>query len=147
MTYTFSDIHGNLKLFNKLLDFLKPDDKIFFLGDANDRKPEGYEIIKKIARDSRFIYLKGNHEDMLYKAGIDYFQDDYTGKNYHLLVQNGGYDTFNDLIVDPYGQHWCNYLKRLPTHAEYVNPIPKPLQIQKSSSTPNTYLTSIPTNH
>ena len=108
MTYACSDIHGNLKLFKKLKEYLTSEDKIFFLGDATDRGSEGYEIMKAISRDVRFTYLKGNHEDMLYKAGIDYFQDGYTDKNYHLLVQNGGYDTFNDLIVDPYGQQRCN---------------------------------------
>ena len=121
MVLACSDIHGNLKLFNKLKEYLTLEDKIFFLGDATDRGSEGYEIMKAIAKDVRFTYLKGNHEDMLYKAGVNYFQNDYTGKDYHLLVQNGGYDTFNDLIADPAGQQWCNYIRRLPTHAEYTN--------------------------
>ena len=35
--YACSDLHGMKELYLKIKDFLKPEDKVFFLGDAGDR--------------------------------------------------------------------------------------------------------------
>ena len=70
-TYACSDLHGRLDLLKQIQDFLQPDDTVYFLGDAGDRGPNPWETIKAVAQDKRFIYLKGNHEDMLVKAMED----------------------------------------------------------------------------
>ena len=119
--YCCSDIHGNIKLFNKIKEFIQPHDTVYFLGDAGDRGPDGYQIIKEIAKDIRFKYIKGNHEDMLVKAGIDFYKYGDTDRDYHLLISNGGYDTFNDMLADPAGETLIYHLRRLPTHLEYIN--------------------------
>ena len=120
-TYACSDLHARLDLFKKIQSFLQPDDIVYFLGDAADRGPDGWQLIKEIVNDSRFIYLKGNHEDMLIKAADDYFKYDYLGEAYNLLVYNGGESTFQSLILDEFGAAWINYLRKLPTHEEYTN--------------------------
>ena len=91
--YACSDLHGRLDLLKQIQDFLQPDDTVYFLGDAGDRGPNPWETIKAVAQDKRFIYLKGNHEDMLVKAMEDEVRREgcgVLGKNFALLSQNGG---------------------------------------------------------
>ena len=63
-TFACSDLHGQLDLWKQIKSFLNPEDTVYFLGDAGDRGPDGWELIKAIANDSQVVYLKGNHEDM-----------------------------------------------------------------------------------
>lgn len=68
-TYAVSDIHGRKDLWLKAnKEVFSPNDTIYFLGDAADRGPDGWEMIKTLLDDERVIYLIGNHEDMLIKA-------------------------------------------------------------------------------
>lgn len=120
-TYACSDLHGCKALFQKIRKFLKSDDIVYFLGDAADRGTHGWEIIKEIATDSRFIPIKGNHEDMLISAAESYFPDERPGRGYSLLVNNGGGNTFYDMTNDPWNREWINHIKKYPTHIEYIN--------------------------
>lgn len=76
----WADLHGRMDIFLKGLTYLKPEDKVYFLGDAADRGPNGWEIIKAIIEDPRFIYIKGNHEDLMIKA-IGNYSPKYFKKN------------------------------------------------------------------
>lgn len=38
--YALSDLHGYLDLYKQIKEFLKPEDKVYFLGDAGDRGPQ-----------------------------------------------------------------------------------------------------------
>ena len=67
-TFACSDLHGMLPFFEQICEMLESDDIVYFLGDAGDRGPEPWETIKRIAEHPQFIYLKGNHEDMLVRA-------------------------------------------------------------------------------
>lgn len=62
--YAISDLHGMLCLYQEVKKFLKPEDKVYCLGDCGDRGPDPWETIKAVAADPQFIYIKGNHEDM-----------------------------------------------------------------------------------
>ena len=120
--YACSDIHGNIALLNKILEFLKTDDTVYFLGDAADRGKDGWEIIKNIYNDSRFIYLKGNHEDMLVKAMREFIEEE--GQSHsalNLLKYNGGKHTYNAWREDGTSRSWIHRLEFLPTVADYVN--------------------------
>ena len=66
--YAFSDIHGQRKLFDQVMAEIGPDDTVYFLGDAIDRGPNGWAILKELMNDPRVIYIKGNHEDMMCNA-------------------------------------------------------------------------------
>ena len=88
--YALSDLHGNEILFNKILNFLAPNDKVYFLGDAADRGKAGVRLIKQIYEDPRFIYVKGNHEDMLIKAMEEFCSEHEKGETFRLLAYNGG---------------------------------------------------------
>lgn len=62
--YAVSDLHGNYQLWNAIKAILKPDDRLFMLGDAADRGDRGYDIIRECFADARVTYLKGNHDDL-----------------------------------------------------------------------------------
>ena len=113
-----SDLHGNLPLWNKIKNYLKPEDHVWFLGDAGDRNAEGWTIIKELLAHPQFTYLKGNHEDMLVKAMNDYLKfDGLRDYNWNLLVYNGGYETFEDWVKEGAKPEWLYLLRQLPHHA------------------------------
>lgn len=122
-TYACSDLHGRYDLYLQIKQFLKPEDKVYFLGDAGDRGPDSWVLIKKIYKDDQFIYMKGNHEDMLCNAIKEYSIHGYLGKDYRLLVNNGGEDTFDNWLAENESvrKSWYQALEKLPTYLTYTN--------------------------
>lgn len=119
--YAVSDLHGMYELYQKISDFLKPEDKVYCLGDCGDRGPQPWETIKAVASDPQFIYIKGNHEDMLVKAMEHYLRYETYGEPFSLLSWNGGASTFEGWIADGANIGWKKYLKELPTCLNYQN--------------------------
>lgn len=120
--FACSDLHGRKDLYDAIYEFLKSDDIVYFLGDANDRGSQGWELIKAIYDNPQFIYLKGNHEDILWHALIEYFDDMYDGHYwYNICMNNGGYQTFYDAIEDPKIKEWLKKIAVLPTADMYLN--------------------------
>lgn len=121
--YACSDLHGRMDLYEQIKAFLKPNDKVYFLGDAGDRGPAPWELIKTIFKDDQFIYLKGNHEDMLCNAMKEYNIYEYLGSEYQLLVHNGGMDTFDGWLAEDESLRasWLAALRKLPTYVTYTN--------------------------
>ena len=74
-TYAVSDLHGYFNLYEQIKNFIQPEDKVIFLGDATDRGPQSLELAKTIYADPQFTYLKGNHEDMLVKTALDFYDE------------------------------------------------------------------------
>ena len=62
--YACADLHGCYWAWEKIKKILQPYDILYFLGDANDRGEDGWQIIKELLDDNRVIYLIGNHECM-----------------------------------------------------------------------------------
>ena len=141
--YALSDLHGCLDIYKSVKALLNPEDKVYFLGDAGDRGPQSWETIKAIARDPQFIYLKGNHEDMLVAAAEDYFKnDEYTciaplvpfkksqSENQQLALTNAFNTALNDVFkssmrawrkaVQAYVLENANFLIRLLPEIEFV---------------------------
>lgn len=122
--YACSDLHGMMDAYKAIKSLLKPEDKVYFLGDAGDRGPESWELIRHIYSDPQFIYMKGNHEDMLVRAMREYiYNDERTGHDYSLLVSNGGATTFYDwsCLNDHIREEWMRRLNKLPYVQEYTN--------------------------
>ena len=63
--YACSDVHANLKQFNKLLEFLDDNDKLYVIGDVVDKGPDKLEVLKTIMKDDRITLLMGNHDLMM----------------------------------------------------------------------------------
>lgn len=120
--YAFSDLHGRLDLFNKIIDFIQPDDIVYCLGDCGDRGPDSWATIKAVYEHPQCYYLKGNHEDMLIRAMKTYLS---TGKlfghDYNLLVYNGGLNTFEEWLKEKDFADWVIKLDELPTIASLKN--------------------------
>ncbi|MCR8657384.1 metallophosphoesterase family protein [Paenibacillus endoradicis] len=66
-----SDIHGCIKPFNQMLDFIKfnPNkDKLILLGDYVDRGPNSKDVVDKVislVKEYGAIALRGNHDQRL----------------------------------------------------------------------------------
>ena len=52
MIYVMSDIHGNFENFESIMEKinLKPEDKLYVLGDVIDRQPYGLLILQKLMK-------------------------------------------------------------------------------------------------
>ena len=122
--YVTADWHGRFDVYQEVKEFLQPDDIVYFVGDAIDRGPDSLKLAMNIYTDPQFIYLKGNHEDMLVKAltnaqGLRIIDGRYWGQEEALAIwfQNGGRNTFYDLIELPKQEQeeWIKRFSALPT--------------------------------
>ena len=120
-TYVMSDLHGYMEIYKKVKAILNPEDTVYFLGDAGDRGPETWECIKTLISDPQFIYIKGNHEDMLVDAATDYLQGDerWEHRSWSLCARNGGSRTLEQWEADPYREEWLSRIRKLPTWDTY----------------------------
>lgn len=114
--YAFSDIHGNYNLFKDIKSFLGRDDRCYVLGDCADRGEKGYKIIKEVLQDNRFIYIKGNHEDLFASSVLT--QSD---KYIQCWFQNGGLPTFQEFKKDSPSIELIKKIDQLPLVATYTN--------------------------
>lgn len=107
-----SDLHGQYDLWQMIKKDLKEDDTLFFLGDACDRGPEGWKIIKELLSDKRITYIQGNHEDMLYRRYHGFGLD-----SVRLHDINGGQVTAEAAEQDPDKEQIVKQLHQLPYFA------------------------------
>lgn len=120
--YACSDLHGCFRLYWQIKNFLQPEDKVFFLGDAGDRGNQPWKTIKAVLNDDQFIYIKGNHEDMLIRVLSQYFSKG--SPNYYDemdLLHNGGGETYSNALADPNVKDILAKLSALPTYMIYTN--------------------------
>ena len=70
MIYVMSDIHGNMRRFNSVMEQinLQPEDTLYILGDVIDQHPDGIRILRKIMDKPNIKMLLGNHEYMMLRA-------------------------------------------------------------------------------
>lgn len=138
--YVMSDIHGMGSLFDEVMAFLNEQDEyqLIFLGDACDRGPDGYRIMKALLENPNVIYLKGNHEDLFVKAayeakalaldenisiqklveqyGSTYELMMFGGWDTRLYLQNGGQPTFKAWVEDGAKMSFVSQIAKLPVY-------------------------------
>lgn len=70
MTYVMSDIHGNSKRFDSVMEQIKLqlEDTLYILGDVIDRYSDGIRILRRIMKMPNVKMLLGNHEYMMLEA-------------------------------------------------------------------------------
>jgi serine/threonine protein phosphatase 1 len=119
--YAFSDIHGMYELWKQIDEFCDETDKIIFLGDAADRGPEGLKIIEELLADKRVTYLKGNHEDILVRVGVEILEG--RTSSIQLWYENDGAPTVAELLKKTEDEAWdlIYKLNKLPEVCEYTN--------------------------
>lgn len=150
--YAISDLHGCWYNFEETLKILQPDDIVYCLGDCGDRGEDGWKIIKAVLNDERFIYLKGNHEEMLCKAIDSYYRIKRTcngadedeimfhlsyDEDYSLIIYNGGRKTFKDWKKDSNKISYYKKLKELPITQTYLNKKGQSILLSHAGYTPH----------
>ena len=115
--YACSDLHGNWELWTEIKNFLKPDDTLYFLGDAADRGDSGWAILKEALADSRIIYIAGNHDIMLADR-IGHPHNPFCANLHH---SNGGGPTWEAAENDPEANDIKIKIRNLPKYAIYEN--------------------------
>lgn len=123
-TFALADLHGQRALWNQIRDYLRPDDRLFFLGDAIDRGPDGYAIMKELLLDSRVTYLMGNHEFMMMEAlrEIRKYGGEWVGEKLELWTWNGAYSTLEAWEAAGSMYDWIRIIdKEMPEYVEYTN--------------------------
>ena len=143
--YFLTDIHGQYHLFSGIVEGIESDSTLIFGGDANDRGPAGYRIMRELLDNPQVVYLKGNHEDLFVKAAhaiIGFCAQ--SDKMYALLqskdrqiaeniviacsnpdvqlhLANGGGPTLVEWIVDGADQDFIDRIENLPLTFTYEN--------------------------
>lgn len=128
--YACADFHGNWELAEKILNYIKSDDTLYFLGDAVDRAPDGIKIFQTLINDPRVKFIRGNHEEMMADA-IPYIAKEvedggyYGGNGYILWYGNGGEVTAKALrdmnVQDIYAIR--EVILKMPTELIYESPL------------------------
>ena len=128
MTYVLSDIHGNRKAFDSILEQinLQPDDDLYILGDVIDRHAHGIALLQQIMAMPNAHMLLGNHEYMMLRAlGFPYDgPEDIIGEDpadlRELWYWNGGKVTHKAWKQLPINMQIkiLDYLRNLPLNYE-----------------------------
>ncbi|MBO4358376.1 MAG: fructose-bisphosphatase class III [Erysipelotrichaceae bacterium] len=75
MIYIISDIHGQYRRYQKMLEKIgfSDEDRLYVLGDVIDRGPESFEILFDLMERENVELFLGNHEHMMltYLEGSD----------------------------------------------------------------------------
>lgn len=122
-TLCFSDIHGQRQLFDAVMDKIGSDDRVYFLGDAIDRGPDGWAIFKQIIDDPRITFICGNHEDMMINALRD-FPEIKWNNDVEVWGWNGNGPTLDGIYEDDPAvvKDYLDRAKNLPIFQTYTNP-------------------------
>ena len=141
-TYAVSDLHGCKVFYDAIKAVIKPEDIVYCLGDAGDRGPQPWETLKVCLDDPQFIYIRGNHDEMLLEVMRDaLFQDRGPWKTYsnlQILAYNGGYETYEGWMEeDEYNQRkYYDKLSATPLTALYGNKDNKGIYLCHAGGTP-----------
>lgn len=122
-TYAATDLHGMYNLWEQIKEYMKPEDTLYYLGDAIDRGPRGWDVFTELLDDPRVIFIKGNHEDMMYNSyallgelGTEYFK---------AWDKNGGKETRKNLQEKNLSylekMEYIYKIKDMPTFRVYKN--------------------------
>lgn len=134
--FCVSDVHSYFSILQKTLDdngfdINNPDHVLVVCGDLFDRGDESsalYEFVRSLP-DERFIYIRGNHEDLLIDC-FNQIQDCEIISPHH--ISNGTVKTIMDLsgvsekdyiqfVYDPYSAIRGNALDKIPKIINYIN--------------------------
>lgn len=95
MIYAVSDLHGDLAMYNHIVNQLKEDDTLYIIGDIIDRGSSGIAILQDIMKRPNVELLLGNHEWMLLQSLLLIDED---VMDIWLSKKNGGQVTAETLL-------------------------------------------------
>lgn len=116
--YVFTDLHGNIKLWERIKEIVK-DQPAVFLGDAADRGADGFNIMRDMKDMPNLTYLRGNHEELFINGTREYKQDETIGEATELWLYNGGLATFEAWRKAGQSMNLTNWLVEQPLTFSY----------------------------
>lgn len=145
--YASSDWHGCGYIADMIMDYLQPDDKLYFLGDAIDRGPEGIRIMKMLLNDDRVTYLKGNHEHFMriYAPSLltcsQENYNEYRQNAQDWLWFNGGEITWGTMECENLDEMLSLVAKiiHMPEEIEYISPAGHKIILEHAGHTPTNF--------
>ena len=144
--YASSDWHGCSAVANKILNYLQPEDKLYFLGDATDRGLQGADILDLLIARPNTYYIKGNHDYMM-AATLPYIIKDIKELGYiesehypdQTWFENGGWKTIEGGLLERSVerlQEYKNFIDNLPTELRYESPVGHMVILEHAGYTP-----------
>ena len=127
--YAVADLHGMYNLWRQVIESLDETDTLYVLGDCGDRGPNGWKIIKEALADPRVVYIRGNHDQMLLDSWKTEWRDNY------LWFSNGGYETWDALIMDEKYEIYLMQLARTKLYHCYENKEGKKIHLSHAGFT------------
>ena len=122
--YAVADLHGMYDVYEQIQGIVDPGDTVYFLGDAADRGYDSFKTMQAIYDNPQWVYLKGNHEDLMAKGLRNLRDYDFTGnkEDYELWMWNGGTNTLKGWEKAGADYSWIEKLDNLPLKVDYTNP-------------------------
>jgi Calcineurin-like phosphoesterase len=126
--YVIGDIHGCVAELTRLIEALPlvKGDRLIFLGDYIDRGPDSRAVISYLltlpqsCHSIEFVFLKGNHEDML----LSFLGR--SGQHGDMFLVNGGKATLASYGIDPDKANAENALAAIPSdHLDFFQALDK----------------------
>jgi serine/threonine protein phosphatase 1 len=110
------DVHGHYEGLRRLVDLckLRPDDRLYFLGDLIDRGPQSNKVVKWV-RENRFPCLMGNHEIMLLSSFNNGNIDEIAARHW---MAAGGRETLESYGSSGVPQIDIDWLSGLPSYMD-----------------------------
>lgn len=140
-----SDWHGCGVPAKKLLDYLQPEDTLYFLGDAIDREEDGIELMNLLKNRPNTYYIMGNHEKMMLDCIPNIINDiialgawEMFGYDADLWFHNGGYKTYSkiaDADISIFVEY-RKFLSSMPKRMVYDSPKGHKVILEHAGSTP-----------
>lgn len=120
--FAVSDLHGRYDLWQEIKNYIDETDKIYFLGDACDRGPDGVKLIMELLTDPQVTYICGNHEQFVMDYLIS-FEDYPFGFDTPLWLSNGGRPTMEALneLTTSMQKRLLTDLIKLPKRVDIIN--------------------------
>ena len=128
-TFAVADLHGMYDIWRQVIESLDETDTLYMLGDAADRGPDGWKIIKEALADPRVVYIRGNHDQMLLDCWKSEWRDNY------LWFYNGGYETFDNIIQDEKSEIYLIQLAKTKLYHCYENKEGKKIHLSHAGFT------------
>lgn len=130
--YCSSDWHGCGIVAKKVLEYLQPDDILYFIGDVMDRGKDGVELLEILMNRPNIHYIKGNHDYMMENT-LPYIINDMNEISYiepekypdQTWFANGAWATIEGgLLEKPIKKlsDYYEFLRNLPLELRYSSP-------------------------
>ncbi len=113
-----SDIHGELELFNELLEKVNYNpsrDQLILLGDYIDRGPDSKGVLNRVMelKDNGAIVLRGNHDEMMVNSVDGVLGAKERWERNKGLATLQGYDSTLNIMTNP-------RTKEFTTHVNFI---------------------------